>query len=250
MKRTALLLLMLLMLAALCACGAKPGQEAAPDGRQTEQQTERQEAEPMEITKEYLIAHSSLTEEDFEDVDFDDFAASCGLSAELLEKYAPELLLGLYKAERDAEPTVDYSPIYANAEGRIGEAELDAVEVLVWEYHEGSYNDCMVVDRATGAVYYGEGWFLDEVGESKRVSGFGEEDAAFLRETLKKSGIASWQNEYRGSSEGTTGHFGWVVALRLRDGRCFRYEGGGVKDSGTPDTLRPMMKALIARFSA
>ncbi len=52
MKRTALLLLMLLMLAALCACGAKPGQEAAPDGRQTEQQTERQEAEPMEITKE------------------------------------------------------------------------------------------------------------------------------------------------------------------------------------------------------
>ena len=264
MKKIYPYLLILALLPALCACsltrapaGTPPAQQTEQPAQQTEQpaqQTERptgqEEAAPMEVTKEYLIEHSTLTEADFEGVDFDDFAAHCGLSLELLEEYAPELLLGLYKAELAAEPTVDYTPLYEAAEGRVGEDELPEVETLLWEYHEGTYNDCMVVDRAKGAVYYDIGYFLDACGESRRVADFGEEDAAFLLETLRESGIASWQNEYEGTSEGTTGHFSWAVCLKLSDGRSFLYRGGGVMDSGTPDTLRPMMKALIERFAA
>ncbi len=200
------------------------------------------------LTKEYVIANSELTEADFEGVDFDAFVAYFELTPERLEEYDPAMLLGLYKQAMAQEPTVDYSALYAEAEGTLSREELEHVVLLVWELHKGNENRCMVIDRETGAVYYGQGCFLDAVGESMRIADFTEEDAAFLTRALEESGITGWENEYKGSSEGTTGLYEWAVGIRLEDGRCVRYSGSGVRDSGSPETVEPLLNALAEHF--
>ncbi len=203
----------------------------------------------MELTKEYVIAHSKLTEADFEGVDFKDFVTRFALTPERLEQYEPTMLLGLYRNMLKREPTVDYTGLYRLAQGKLDEKDLKAVETLIWEFHSGSYNSAMVIDGKGGAVYYGQGCFLNACGESKRVADFGREDAAFLEKALRESGICTWEEEYNGTDEGTTGSFGWAIGIRLQDGRCVRYSGHGVRNSGTPETMRPLLKALIGRFT-
>ena len=56
-----------LLLVLLCACGSAPQPEPT---QPAPQKTDMQESETMELTKEYLIAHSSLTEEDLADCAF------------------------------------------------------------------------------------------------------------------------------------------------------------------------------------
>jgi len=228
----------------LSACGAMPVQ----DKQKEESQTTNQEADSTMVTKEYIIEHSELTEADFEGIDFDDFVSHYKLTPERLEKYDPVLLLALYKETMSREPTADYTVIYAAAEGTIRAEEFDDIAVLIWEYHSGNYNSCMVIDKKAGAVYYGLGNFLAECGESRRVSDFREEDSVFLKELLTESGISEWKTEYEGTSEGTTGSYSWAVGIKLNDDRCFCYSGYGVLNSGTPETLEPMLDAMIEHF--
>ena len=182
-------------------------------------------------------------------IDFDDFVSRYKLTPERIEEYSPILLLALYKETMSREPTADYTVIYAAAEGTLRSEEFDDIEVLIWEYHSGNYNSCMVIDKKAGTVYYGLGNFLDECGESRRVSDFLEEDSVFLKDLLEESGISEWKNEYNGTSEGTTGSYSWAVGIKLRDDHCFCYSGHGVMNSGTPDSLKPMMDAMIEHFT-
>lgn len=204
--------------------------------------------EAMELTKESIIAHTDLTEEDFEGVDFDAFVAYFNLTPERLAEYDPVMLLNLYKEAMAQETTRDYTGILEKAGGTLSPEDLDQVSVLIWEYHSGNANSSMVIDRESGAVYYGDGSFLSAVGESKRIADFSEEDAAFLCEALAESGITEWENEYLGSNEGTTGLYEWTIALQLADGRCICYHGSGVRDSGTPKTMEPLLNALVEHF--
>ncbi len=218
------------------------------DGNLSEE-NQRRGDDTVKLTKEYVLAHSDLTEADFEGIDFENFVSRYELTPERLKEYDPAMVLALYKDSVNQEIRKDYIYIYEMAKGSIREPEINLIEKMIWEYHSGNYNDCMVIDRKAEAVYYGLGYFLSECGESNRVADFCEEDAAFLERLLRESRIADWKNTYIGTSEGTTGSFSWAVGLQLNDGRCFQYSGEGVLDSGTPNTLRPMMDELIERFS-
>ena len=232
-----------ILLFSLCLCSCADKSPAGTGSREKED-------EAMTITKEYILNHTNLTEAELEGLDLEDLVSRFKLTPERLEEYDLEMLIALYKNMLSQPQTTDYTYVYASAEGGIGEQELGSVKVLLFEYHDGNYNECMVVDREAKAVYYGPGLFPDACGESSRVADFREEDAAFLEKALRDSGIASWHSEYKGTSEGTTGSFSWAIGIQLTDGRCFRYSGEGVLDSGTPETMRPMMEALIDRFTA
>ncbi len=203
----------------------------------------------MEITKEYFFSHFDVKEEDFDGIDFNAFVTYFNLTPESLEKYPPKMLIALYREMINTEPTVDYTDIYSYASGLVDEKDLDFVDCLIWEYHSGNYNDCMVIDCSKEAVYYGLGYFLNACGESNRIANFNEEDSAFLGHILEENDIVSWKNEYNGTNIGTTGSFSWAIGIRLSDGRCFCYSGYGVNNSGTPKTLRPMLEALIDHFT-
>ena len=225
------------MLCALCACG----------NGLTNKKTE--ENATMNITKEYLIAHSDLTDSDFEGIDFEDFVRFYELTEEDLEKYDVSALLRMYEDHLSEEPVKDYTPVFDSASGVLTDGDLDNISVIIWEYHEGTYNSCMVVDFESGSAYYGTECSLDRIGESDKTAITEDDDRAYLAEALRKSGVTEWQNEYIGTSEGTTGHFAWAIGVKLSDGRCVHYHGNGVLDSGTPETMKPLLNEIKNRFA-
>ena len=246
MKKGIILLALLLLLG---ACGRAPAADQQPT-KKPQATTAPQEEKAMKLTKEYLIEHSALTEDDLAGVDIDAFAAYFELTPENLDQYDASALLRMYKESLEEPERIDYTPLFAAASGVLTEEDFADIRVLAWEYHEGTYNAAMVIDRDRGAVYYGVGLFLDRVEESSRLADWKEDDLGFLAEALRESGICSWQNEYRGTSEGTTGHFAWAIAAKLDSGRCVSYSGEGVLNSGTPKSLRPLLEKLEAHFSA
>ena len=252
MKRL-LILLFLSALLFLCACGgetASTSPSLPPAGETNTDNHDMQESETMELTKEYLIAHSNLTEEDLNGLDFDDFVAFFELTPEMLEKYDAKALLRMYLEELQKAPTTDYTELFTHAAGKLTEQDLDGIRVMIWEYHESDYNAFMVIDLEKGKVYQGLGNSLDAVDESSFAADWKEGDEVFLREVLTASGITAWNNEYIGTSEGTTGHLAWAIGFRLADGRCVSYRGRGVLNSGTPDTMEPLLKTLQEHFTA
>lgn len=201
------------------------------------------------ITKEYIINHSDLEESDFEGIDFEDFISKYNLTAERLEEYDPAMVLAMYKEEMLREPVTDYTTIYSSAEGTITEEDFQQIETLIWEYHEGNYTDCMVIDFKISEVFYDQGFFLDACGARQHYSYVGETDHSYLERLLMQNDVAAWKKEYIGTNEGTSGDYYWKLGIKMNDGRCFFYTGKGVLDSGAPITLRPLMKELINHFS-
>ncbi len=145
--------------------------------------------------------------------------------------------------------TTDYTAIYHNAQGTLTDADLSQIAVLIWELHKNTENTCMVVDAQTGAVYFGEGYFLDACSQDHKVADLKDTDMAAIVGHLTDSGITGWKNKYVGTSEGTTGHYAWGIGIRLQDGRCVSYTGSGVLNSGTPAAMRSLLEALAAQFS-
>jgi hypothetical protein len=227
------------MLLALCACGGgQPQETIKPEGEAA-----------MPLTMEYVLAHSDLTEADFAGVDFADFVAAYELTEADLEEYDLSALLSMYREEQSLENTEDYTVLYQEKNAELGEADLEHVVTLIWELHDGTRNTGMVIDGDKNAVYYGEGEVLSACGESLRAADLTAEDLGFVRAALRDAGAAEWQTEYKGTSEGTTGHFAWALAVRLDDGRTAHWSGSGVLGSSAPDTLRGLLEQLTERFS-
>lgn len=204
----------------------------------------------MRLTKEYALEHAALEESDLEGIDFEAFVDYYELTTADLEQYDLKALLKMYRDELALGERTDFTEIYEKAEGTLTETDLDQISQLIWELHDSNYNSCMVLDLDNRAVYYGEGFFLDDCGDEHRVGELSDEDVAFIRQALLDSGICTWNSEYTGTSEGTTGHFAWAIGARLADGRCVSYSGSGVLNSGTPVEMNALLNALVERFGA
>lgn len=236
-----LILCIALLAAAMTGCADSA---AASDESIQEATTEMEQ----ELTMEYIIAHSELTEADFEGVDFADFVAMYELTVADVEEYYMPDLLAMYHRAKAAEPTVDYTDIYSSAQGQLTGEDLAQIQVLVWEYHEGNGNAYMVIDYEAKAVYVSQADIISRCGESSKVADLTQEDISFIQSALETSGITGWNREYTGTNEGTTGNFSWSIGFRLADGRCVTYSGSGVLNSGTPGELNTLVKALADRF--
>ena len=210
------------------------------------QKNEKKETGP--VTKDYLLEHSSITEEDLIDVDAEDFIALFELTPELLEQYDAADFLSIYKRNKALPETYDYTYIREKAHGKITEEDFDKIRVMTWEHHENMFNTRMVIDIHKGVVYYGDGMFLDDINDEDKVADWSEEDYLLLRNTLLDSGITKWDNEYIGTDEGTTGLFAWEITFEMEDGHCVDYKGRGVLDSGTPDSMFLLLEALKDHF--
>ena len=136
MKKT--LLLVMLLICMLCVCAtAEEGQIQENDNQ---------------ITMEYMLGHSELTEADFEGIDFDDFAAYFELTPEVLEEFDGVSLLSLYKIQLEMAEGTDYTEIYREASGKLREDNIGHITAVIWKLHQGMDNEWMVVDFEKKAV--------------------------------------------------------------------------------------------------
>lgn len=205
---------------------------------------EVKENSDMPLTKQYLLDHSTLTEEDFNGIDFDAFVKEYELTIVSLEKYDITALLRMYKIEAGGTQSYDYTDIFDKADGRLTDKDLIDIDVIIWEYHDGNFNSCMVIDREKREIYYSTTSSLNEIEDNMKTAEWHDGDERFIQTALRNSQITSWQTTYIGSDEGTTGNFSWAIGFRLLNGTCKYYSGSGVKESGTPDTMISLLHTL------
>lgn len=135
------LLLIIALICALCVCAtAEEGQGQDNENR---------------IAMEYMLEHCQLTEEDFEGIDFDDFAEHFELTPEVLEEFDGASLLSLYKMQLEMIEGTDYTEIYREASGKLREEDIRHITAVIWELHQGMDNEWMAVDFEKKAVYGG-----------------------------------------------------------------------------------------------
>ena len=240
--RKALTIFVVLISLLLCACA--PG-EPSLSGAQT--------AAPSEpLTPEYFLEVTGLTEADLDGIDFNAFVSEFALTADnvqsMCESYDMQALLDLFRWSQE-NGYVHYDDIYLSPEGKLTADDLQHIQVLTWEYHEGSNNAYMVIDVERSAVYYSMSDIISRCSENEKVSGLRPEDLLFVETCLQDSGILKWKNEYTGTGETTTGHFSWSVGFKLTDGRCIVYHGSGVQNSETPQELKVLLDTLRDHFA-
>ena len=104
MKGKTLLIIGILLICAVGVMIALPNAGAPHDSSAQGQGTDdpnaskpNEQEDAMELTKDYVIAHSDLTEADFEGIDFEDFVQYFQLTPERLAQYEPAMLLALYR---------------------------------------------------------------------------------------------------------------------------------------------------------
>ncbi|MBE6753636.1 MAG: hypothetical protein E7559_04695 [Ruminococcaceae bacterium] len=211
------------------------------------------------VPMEYILSNTDLTAEDFEDVDYEAFMSEMGLSMANIEdkiRMVP-LLLELYiiyeEEERLYGPKIDYTTIYDNARGRLKEEDLDNIEVVICDYHEGFHedrNECIVLDYSTNKVYsYNRSSFLCCCNDAYLTSKLSQSDRDWLIGVLEESEITSWKKEYIRDTDVLDGGFSLEFAFRLNDGRCVRYVA--VDDvNGMPDGMFYLFSKLSERFFA
>lgn len=239
MRRRFLFIATTLVIAMLCGCTSALKEEQLGQG----------EIKEMDLTKEYIIANSELTEKDFENVDFDAFVKEYELTISDLGEYNIKSLLELYKRSCEKEEATDYTYIYDKSNGKLEENDVEQITLMVWEYHEGNNNSCMVVDFDKKIIYYDKTYFLD--GCSEQISSYPlkEDDVESIKKDIYTSKIFEWENEYVGTNEGTTESFSWAIGFELADSRCVKYSGRGVLNSNTPKEMNVLIKSLIKQVT-
>ena len=125
------------------------GANNIPEETSQETSTEKEN----QLTMEYIISHSELTAADFENVDFDAFVAMYQLTEENIHEYYLPDLIYLYHWETSRGDAVDYTYIYTAANGQLTEADIDQIDVLLLDYHEGTDNHYLIVDFEAGKAY-------------------------------------------------------------------------------------------------
>ena len=201
-----------------------------------------------QLTMEYIISHSELTAADFENVDFDAFVAMYQLTEENIHEYYLPDLIAMYRRAMARGNAADYTYIYTAANGRLTEDDIDQIDVLTLEYHEGTDNYYLIVDFTTGKAYQSRHEIISSCREEDKTADLLEDDRTFVQESLRGSGITGWKNDYIGTNEGT-GSFSWSIGIKLRDGRCVKYHGYGVRNSGTPIEFFSLRKSLLEHFA-
>lgn len=202
------------------------------------------------VSLEYLIEYSNLGAGDLEGIDHEAFLQYHGVHTDNIGEFQRNWfskMLDHYKfvleEERWAETAVDYQYLFDQAEGRLSPDDLGSIDVIYYSYAEGTYYESVVIDYSTGKVYFSD----DKIDDRDVIAHTGDGDREWLRDVLEQSGITEWQNEYDGTSEGTTGHFGMSFAFRLSDGRCVSYTADGVLGY-KPSGMFLLYDALSGRY--
>lgn len=240
MKKFIAFSLVLATLLSLSACTA--------DTQQPSNTTEKSiMANTDNLTLEYIVNHTELTDADFEGIDFENFVQTFALTTDNLEEYYLPDLIKLYRAKQ-ADIFTDYSEILASATGTLEATALSDIQVIVWELHDGNYNRYMVIDFEAAAVYYSEMDIIHSCRESNKVHDLTDEDCAFVAKALTESEIVQWGNSYIGTNDNAHGQFSWSIGFELTDGSCIAYNGRGNQNQDAPFSLIPLFSTLTDQF--
>ncbi len=204
----------------------------------------------MLITKEYLIAEYNLTEDEIEDVDLDVFIEELQLTKENVQGIDMHIFLQKYKEDLNQkvnENAVYYQYITENERinEKLTEEELQTIKRVALCRSSGTDLLSIIIDYEKAIIYYGKQVYLlnDGAVPTNEVI-LSEEKIENLNSMWKECEVLSWEKEYIGTSEGTTGSYGWSLYFELEDGKIKMYHGSGVLGDNTPNKFGVIMTTL------
>lgn len=241
MKKKYLICFVAILLISAAGCGKSDSEVAdhESDITQSEQEENREEQhmdEPL-ITREYLIEHCKINEEDLEGIDVDAFIKEFDLKESNIGKVNLEFLLEIFKEEGVSEaPLYEYLTKSSYESGGITKENIKEVRKAALYIVDGTYQETLILDGETETGYWGKAvnLFVNIDDVSEQISYTDKKEQEF-KELLENCRLDTWKEKYEGSSENTTGSFGWTLYLELADGRIYRYSGNGVMGNSTPE---------------
>lgn len=204
----------------------------------------------MLVTKEYLIEEYNLTEEEIGEVDLNDFIEELQLTKDAVQGMDIRIFLQKYKvdlSQKVNENAVHYQYLRENEKinQKLTEEELKTVKRIALCHSSGTDLLSIVIDYENETIYYGDQTYLLANGAvpTNEVI-LSEEKIESLNNMWKECEVLSWEKEYIGTSEGTTGSYGWSLYFELEDGKIKMYHGSGMLGDNTPNKFGVIMTTL------
>lgn len=239
------IVLMVLCITFICISGC----QRSTDTQENIPNEEGEEVENPFMTAEYLIENCGISEKDLKDVDVEEFVKTYELRKGDEESWDILFLLESYKGQY-AEKESPYAYLLSSdyEENGIREDDIPSVKSVVMYVTKGTYQETIILDMDDNKGYWGK--------ESDMLLGWNEdcltisldEKGNTLINALKENQIWLWDTSYEGSSEGTTGDFGWSVFIELNNGKVYLYSGNGVQGNKEPKQRQALEKALKELF--
>ena len=189
------------------------------------------------VNRDYLLKHSNINNEDLEGVDVDAFIREFDLKESNIEKVNLEFLLEMFRKEESSKDSLYvYLTMSSYASGAIRKEDVKGVRKAALYIVDGTYQETLILDGETQIGYWGKGvnLFVNMNDITEQIS-YTDEKEQIFKELLKICQLDTWKEKYAGTSENTTGSFGWILYLELSDDKIYRYSGNGVQSESTPE---------------
>lgn len=201
---------------------------------ETMQKEENNMKDPL-VTETYLIEQCGVEPSELEGIDVDAFIKEYDIRESNAGKVNLSFLIETYREKKEEEPYAYLLNVEYEAEGLQKDA-LSSVMVAALYITEGTYQETIIMDQRSGAAYWGKAAnLLNYFTEDCIKTAWTEEKETKFQELLMQTEIFTWKMKYEGSSQDTTGSFGWALYLETEDGKCYRYSGQGVMGDNTPE---------------
>lgn len=242
-------ILMLLCVVVLGMCGCM--QEEVNSENKKEMITQKKEMDREDdkmswraITKEYLLEHFDISEEDLEGVDIESFLSTYDIDVDKIEKYDIPELLKFFVEEDATQGMMSYEYMLdESADGAITAENVNSIVRIVWQQNRNDFSEALAFDFKNKKIY--EGYRIEAFDNSYLIGATDDVVKEKVIQLINDYDIYNWKDYYKGgSTEGTTASYNWQMAIEFSDGTIYRTGGGGSGKEAYPDNMYDFIAAL------
>ena len=196
------------------------------------------------ITKEYLLEHFDISEEDLEGVDVESFLSTYDIDVDKIEKYDIPELLKFFVEEDAAEGMMSYEYMLEEPVNTpLTQDNVDTLVRIIWQINEGDGTEALAFDFENERIY--EGYRIEEFDKNELIGCADDTIKQKVIQVITDYEIYDWNDYYQGgSTEGTTASYNWQMAIEFSDGTIYRTGGSGLGDKARPDNMEDFIAAL------
>ena len=209
------------------------------------------------MTREYVIEHGLLTEDELRGVDFQAMAEYYnlreGIEDEDIKESFPafdnlrDVLLGF----KDIWPLPgfglydDYwlSSIDEEREKKILEEDVDQINVIGLYDRSANYDTCVIIDIEKKEAYFWIHYIV--TGDEPVVEILTDDQTKAVKNLIRTCGVYDWDQVYRGRVDDTIfdAYVDWSLYYVLEDGRVYSHRGSGDFDFA-PNSYDELLRGL------
>lgn len=248
MKIRRLLMLLCIVLVVMCGCAQEKVNDEKKEAVTQKEEISGEDDKMMwrAITKEYLLEHFDISEEDLEGVDVESFLSTYDIDVDKIEKYDIPELLEFFVEEDAAQGMMSYEYMLNEpADGTLTSESVKDMVRIIWQKNEGDGSEALAFDFEKGKIY--EGYRIDNFSNHNLIGIAEDTVKQKVIQIISEYDLYNWKEYYKGGSiEGTTASYNWQMAIEFSDGTLYQTGGDGMGAEAFPENMYEFIAALRA----